>query len=184
MDGDLQATLLKLLLPAAGIAAVLFGTRRRGMSWHAERGLGLQWPRAAQAAGWMAAWIAWMALTEFAGGWLGVEQPARWGEHSALVFVLRVLAIGLLGPAMEELVMRGAGIALLRRTRLGARGAVVVTAAAWAVLHVQYAPLLIGMIFLDGLFLGACRVRTGSLALPIAMHALGNLFSIWQSTHG
>lgn len=184
MDPHLPSNLMKLALPLALITLVLFLTQRRGMSWTAERGLGLRWPRASQAALWLPLWIAWIALCEVLIPKLGIRQPDPWPEDSELVFAVRVLAIGLVGPALEELIMRGVGIALLRRTRLGARGAVLATAVAWAALHVQYEPALIGLIVLDGIFLGACRVISGSLLLPIAMHAIGNLFSIWQSTHG
>jgi membrane protease YdiL (CAAX protease family) len=37
------------------------------------------------------------------------------------------------------------------------------------------------MIFVDGIVLGLARHFSGSLYVPIAMHMLGNLFSIAQS---
>jgi hypothetical protein len=181
MDPLLSSTLLKLAIPLATIAAVLYFLRRRGLSWRHE--LGLAAPRAGPAALWLAAWIAWMALTEWAIVTWGLEQARPWPDYPPHIVALRVAAIGLAGPAAEEVVFRGLAIGRLRRTRLGARGAIVLAAVGWAAVHVQYGPATMAQIAADGLLLGAARVTTGSLYVPIAMHALGNLLSIWQSTH-
>jgi len=185
VDSQLSSTLIKLLAPLGASVALLFIARKRGIAWGAESGLGLRWPRASVAACWLAGWIGWVALGEVVIAQFGMEQPDRWKDYPPLIFGMRVAAIGLVGPLLEELLFRGLALnLLLRRTKLGVRGAVLLTAAAWALMHMQYEPSLLGMIFLDGLFLGTCRVVSGSLLLPIAMHSLGNLYSIWQSTHG
>jgi len=182
MNPLLSATLLKLAIPLATIAAVLVLVRRRGLDWRGE--LGLVAPRPAPAALWLTAWIGWLALSEWAIVAWGLEQARPWPDYPPLIVALRVAAIGLAGPAAEELVFRGVAIGRLRRTRLGTRGAVVLAAVGWAAVHVQYGPATMLQIAADGLLLGAARVTTGSVYVPIAMHALGNLFSIWQSTHG
>ena len=80
--------------------------------------------------------------------------------------------------------MRGIVFAQLRRTALRTAGTIVVCAAAWAVMHVQYGWSTWVLIFLDGLILGMARAHSRSLVPPILMHVLGNLFSIAQSLHG
>jgi membrane protease YdiL (CAAX protease family) len=75
-------------------------------------------------------------------------------------------------------------LGVLRRTRLGIFGAIALTAALWAAIHMQYEPATLALIFIDGLVLGAARHYTRSLYLPIFMHVIGNLFSIWQSLGG
>ncbi|HUD72148.1 MAG TPA: CPBP family intramembrane glutamic endopeptidase, partial [Dongiaceae bacterium] len=101
-----------------------------------------------------------------------------------LVVAIRILAIGIAGPIAEELAFRGIALWRLRTMRLGTAGAVVVTSLLWTALHFQYEPAVLAQIFLDGLVLGAARVRTGSLGAPIAMHVTGNLFSIAESLFG
>ena len=68
----------------------------------------------------------------------------------------------------------------LRRGRLQAGGAVVLTAFLWSVLHIQYGYYEIALIFSLGLVLGWVRLRTGSLYLAVAMHALVNLVGTLQ----
>jgi len=182
MDPLLRDTLVKLGLPLLGCAVLLAVTRRRGLSWRDD--LGLRWPAPGAAAAWTAAWVAWAVATEVVGAQLGLQPPAPWPGYPPLVFALRVAAIGLAGPLLEELLFRGFLVQRLRRTRLGAAGAVALASAAWAALHLGYDAPLVALIFLDGLLLGAARVHTGSVLLPAALHAAGNLFSIWQSTHG
>ncbi|MCE9620499.1 MAG: CPBP family intramembrane metalloprotease [Planctomycetes bacterium] len=183
MDPVLQSTLIKLLGPLVACVVLLFVAKKRGIKLRDASGLGLRLPTWTAAAFWLAAWIAWMALSEVALAQFGMEQPKPWPEYSAPIFWMRVAAIGLVGPVLEELVFRGAVLSLIERTRFGLRGAILVTSVAWAAIHVQYAPAFIFLIFLDGIFLGECRVRSGSLILPMAMHSMGNLYSIWQSTH-
>jgi len=179
----LQRTLLtKLLPPLFALAVILLLTRRRGVPW--REGLGLSWPRAPVVAAWFAIWIAWMAVGEVIIQKLGLAQPAPWPDYPPLVFGLRVLAIGLVGPLAEELVVRGLFFYWMRRTPLGTTGAILVGAAAWAAAHVAYDWETIGLIFADGVLLGVCRARSRSVLLPAALHALANLFSIWQSTLG
>jgi membrane protease YdiL (CAAX protease family) len=143
--------------------------------------LGWRWPRPATLAIWLAAWAVWVAVGEYAIDLLGLDQAKPWPDYPLLIVALRVLAIGLLGPLAEELVMRGVLLHRLRATRLGVVGAIVLTAAGWAAMHIQYGAGSIGLIFLDGLILGTARVQSRSLLVPIAMHVAGNLFSIAQS---
>ncbi len=94
--------------------------------------------------------------------------------------MLRVLAIGILGPAAEELVFRGILFARLLKP-IGPAATIVATAAAWAALHYGYNWLTLSQVFGDGLILGLARHQSRSTNVPIAMHAVGNLFSIYQS---
>ena len=61
----------------------------------------------------------------------------------------------------------------------GARGvvAVVVIAVLWALMHVQYAWVFVGQIFIIGLLLGWVRWRSGSTLLTIVLHIVVNLES-------
>lgn len=181
MNPLLSSPLIKLVGPLATIMVLCIVVRVRRLSW--RRDIALVAPRASSAALWLLAWIAWMAATESVIHALGIPQAAPWPAYPPLIVALRVAAIGILGPAAEELVMRGLALGRLRPTRLGTVRAVVLVAAAWAALHVSYDLPTIALIFLDGLLLGAARIQSGSIWVPIAMHAIGNLFSIWQSTH-
>lgn len=179
MDRELAATLLKVALPTFAIVVVLVSTRVRGIS--PTEDLRLVWPKPSQTLLWIAIWIAWCALGEVATRAFGLAQAQPWIGYSPLVVVLRIAALGVLGPAAEELVMRGLVFFRLSRTRLGAPGAIVLAAAAWALMHIQYDAKSVRLIFLDGLVLGLARHRARSTYLPIVLHSMGNLFSIWQS---
>jgi membrane protease YdiL (CAAX protease family) len=179
VDQALVSTIGKLLLPVAGSAVALAVSRARGLSWSED--LGLRRPRPGALALWLAIWVVWVAISEALIAPLGLAQAERWPPYSPLVVVLRVVAIGLAGPFLEELFARGLLLDRLRRTPLGVWGAVLVTAVAWAALHYRYGAPSVAMIAADGVLLGAARVRGGSLWIPIAMHALGNLFSCAQS---
>lgn len=99
--------------------------------------------------------------------------------------ILLFLAIVILAPLFEELFFRGF---LFRGLFLGGGensmprvwGTIIVTSAVWAVIHLQYEAFEIGIIFVMGIVLGAARWITGSLYLPLFIHALNNLVSTLQ----
>lgn len=175
----LGPTLLKLAVPLVVSAFVLWMARRRGWSWRDD--LALRWPAPKTLALWIGLWAAWVALGEFAIGALGMGAPTPWPALPPLIIALRIAAIGLAGPIAEELVVRGLVYFRLRATRLGVVGAIIVCAAGWAAMHVQYEWRTIAMIFADGLFLGAAREKSRSTFVPIVLHVLANLYSIGQS---
>jgi membrane protease YdiL (CAAX protease family) len=84
-------------------------------------------------------------------------------------------------PIWEELLFRGLLIAGLQPTRLGASGAVLVSAAVWALIHGQYDFYGIATIFACGLLFGAARLRTGSILVPIAMHVVQNALALLET---
>jgi uncharacterized protein len=88
---------------------------------------------------------------------------------------LLILAVVLAAPALEEVFFRGFMHRGLAASRIGPTGAILITAALWALLHLQYDWYGITTILLMGLFLGAVRTWTGSTALTILLHALNNL---------
>lgn len=179
MSELLVPTLLKVLVPVAGIALMLFVARMRKLSLTID--VGLQAPHWGFAALFLVFWVLLVATEEYLTRDIPAMQPQLWAAYPPLIMALRILAIGLLGPISEELAFRGVLFAVLRRTRLRIVGAILLTAALWSVSHLQYAPLLLALIFLDGLVLGAARHFTRSLYVPILMHVAGNLFSISQS---
>lgn len=94
------------------------------------------------------------------------------------LFALTLPGIVFAGPLLEELIFRGALFSALRTTRLGSVGTVVLTAAAWAVVHGSAAPwLFVFLIFMMGLLLGWLLLRFGSLWVTIVVHAAWNGFS-------
>jgi membrane protease YdiL (CAAX protease family) len=83
--------------------------------------------------------------------------------------------ICVLVPVAEETFFRGFAYPPLRR-RYGALPAMLATAAAFGVLHVQIVNFL--PIFLLGFILVLLYERTGSLLPPIALHAVNNLAAL------
>jgi membrane protease YdiL (CAAX protease family) len=179
MSAELQSTLLKVGLPVLCIVIALVVMRLRHLSLRED--LRLVWPPPRELALWLGLWIVWMAVSEGLTRVFGIPGPEPWQAYSSLIIALRILAIGILGPIAEEMIFRGVLFRRLSRTSLGDYGAIVILAAVWAAAHIQYGFGLIALIFLDGLVLGLARSRTRSLYLPMVMHILGNLFSIYQS---
>jgi len=85
------------------------------------------------------------------------------------------VALIIAAPLFEELFFRGFLFRGLSSSFMGPVGAVLVTSALWALIHTQYDAYDKGMIFCLGLLLGAARVHTGSLLLPLGLHAASNL---------
>ena len=82
----------------------------------------------------------------------------------------------LLAPVSEELLFRGAMFAALLR-RWGIWSAVVIPSVLWALLHVQYEWWVVGCIAASGVLLAMIRWRSGSLYLPVGLHAAENLLA-------
>jgi membrane protease YdiL (CAAX protease family) len=86
-------------------------------------------------------------------------------------------------PVFEELFFRGFLLAGFQRTILGTAGAVVVTSLLWAVIHTQYDLYYMATIFVRGVVLGLARVHSGSLILPIGLHAFVNGLATMQTAY-
>ena len=106
-----------------------------------------------------------------------METVYRSAEGRATLWFAIVVA----APLFEELLFRGFVITGLSRSRIGPAGAVIVASVAWAAIHVQYDLYGIGMIMALGLLFGAARVRTGSVVVPMAMHAASNVIALAET---
>lgn len=99
--------------------------------------------------------------------------------------LLLFLAIVVLAPLFEEVFFRGF---LYRGLLLGGNQysqtrvwtTIVITSAVWALIHLQYEAYDMGIIFIMGIVLGVARWLTGSLYLPIFIHAVNNFASTLQ----
>lgn len=85
------------------------------------------------------------------------------------------LALMVGAPLSEELFFRGFLIKGLSGCALRWYGAVMISAATWALIHVQYGFYDVAMVFCLGLVLGTARVKTGSTLLTMGLHSLVNL---------
>ena len=89
--------------------------------------------------------------------------------------IFATLTIGLAVPIAEEILFRGLIFDSLRRW-WRTRWVVPATAFLFALIHFDL-PFLLPL-FLFGLVLGWARARSGSLGLPIFVHALNNLVAL------
>tara|TARA_B100001093_G_scaffold431759_1_gene427946 strand:+ start:760 stop:1479 length:720 start_codon:yes stop_codon:yes gene_type:complete len=109
---------------------------------------------------------------------LGLEIPKGF-----IVFMLSeplflsFISVIIIAPIAEEFLFRGFLYSQLQRTQLGSWGSVTAISFLWTIIHFQYEPLILIVLFLFGMFLGYVRIAYNSLSLPIALHAINNLFA-------
>ena len=126
---------------------------------------------------WTVAAILVAGATGAVGTIVGRPSVPEWwlGMYAAsAVPLLLVLAVALAAPVFEEALFRGLLFPGWSRSRLGAVGTILLTAALWAAVHLQYDAYDMGQVFLLGLLLGVARHRSGSLVVPLAMHVAVN----------
>lgn len=90
------------------------------------------------------------------------------------LFALTLPGVTIAMPLAEELVFRGPIFAALAASRAKGLGAVVLTAAAWALVHLTAPWVAVAVIFLMGLILGLLLLRFGSLWVTIVCHSIWN----------
>lgn len=106
--------------------------------------------------------------------------PAAPWTYALPVLLVRAVGILLLAPIVEELLLRGVLLAVLRRRHVPVLLAIGLQSLVFTVLHLgalsaSWAGALgVGQILVDGLLFGAARSQTGSLYPAMAMHLVGN----------
>jgi membrane protease YdiL (CAAX protease family) len=174
MMTPIESALVKAAVAGAAIVLVLFKTK------HLSReDIGLVRPtRLPLTLGIMLLYFGWMLGTNALLGWRGPWDWTPWLAAPLLASILRVLAVGFLGPIAEELIFRGWFFALLK-PKVGVAATLLLTSAGWALLHYDYPWTVIGVILVDGLLLGLARLTSRSVYPPIVMHILYNLYAVW-----
>jgi membrane protease YdiL (CAAX protease family) len=170
--------LLKVALPLLGIGFVWFlSTRRLHLSLQTD--LGLVAPASRHVLLWLSLALLWMLSSDYVLHWRGPWDFGPWQAQPLWVSVARVLGVGILGPIMEELICRGLITSRLQKAGLPVGVVIVLVAAGWAAIHIDYSAAVIAIIFVEGLLLGAARYYSRSLVVPILMHIAWNLYAVW-----
>lgn len=178
-DTDGQFLAMSFVTMAFGCTAllVLLAVTRRGPSLREYFARGA--PRPRRILSWLLAAIGVQVV--FAG-------LAALVDHEAPPFVERMiattdplllcLAFVVAAPVFEEAFFRGFLLHGWSRSRLGARGAIILTALLWAAIHTQYGAFELVWLFIYGLLLGVARYRADTLVVPLAMHAGTNALAL------
>ncbi len=85
-----------------------------------------------------------------------------------------IIALVIGAPVSEEILFRGFLMNQLADTRLQFSGAAIVATAGWTLLHVGYSTIGLVEVFVVGLLLSWLLWRTGSLWVPMFLHAAYN----------
>ena len=109
---------------------------------------------------------------------LGIEMPEGFLTFMlSEPIILGLISVVIIAPVAEEFLFRGFLFSQLKRTKLGAWGAVGLSSFLWTIIHFQYELLILFVLFIFGIFLGYIRMAYGSLSLPIILHAFNNAFA-------
>lgn len=167
----------------AGLAALAWSIRRRRLSWGAAFGIAGPdiWRRTGQGVVWYmgilpfifaAALIYQLALFHF-GYSLSVQNVVLYflGARAPGMLAFLLLLSLILAPVTEEALFRGVALPLLARTA-GAIPAIVLTALCFALVHFHVPAL--APLFVLAVGFALAYIVTGSLWVPIVMHALFN----------
>ncbi len=106
----------------------------------------------------------------------GVVVTITEGSKSAVDAILIITAVGLLAPVVEEIIFRGMLLSRLMRS-MSMWWAIIAQAAVFAGIHLVDPSAIAALpgLFLIGVALGYAAIRSGSLSLPIFLHAGVNL---------
>ena len=116
-------------------------------------------------------WLASVALLHFMHETdSSFMQSLRGTKHFGLVIAIAVIA-----PIIEELIFRGYLYKAWRFTRLGFIGTLLLISTLFSLIHVgQYHWPTLLVIFCFAILLGIAREKTGSVLVPILLHAINN----------
>jgi len=120
------------------------------------------------------------SLTYLLGKPIVVEFMIKTYSSAEIVWLFWV-ALVVAAPIFEELFFRGFLFTGLSSSFLGPIGAILVTSATWAAVHLQYDLYGIISIFVVGVILGIARFTTGSILTTIMMHSMMNLVATVQT---
>jgi uncharacterized protein len=123
--------------------------------------------------------IAWSAGHAIVPAFVFDTLASAEAAHALPIFLAAVAAVAPLG---EELTVRGFIYRGFAASWLGPAGAILLTSALWASIHVQYDWFFIGEVFVLGLILGWMRYRSGSTWLTVILHGVYNLIAAAQGT--
>jgi membrane protease YdiL (CAAX protease family) len=162
---------IPLFLTLTGLAII----RYRKLDWNADVGL-----RLPSSGGLALLWVALFFVLAAAQESFASDPDPRgsWAwRYDATQIAVRVAAVGLIYPLVEEFFFRGVFLGVVRR-RFGTIAAVLVPAIIFGFIHTQYEwPM---WIVADGILFGLSRVSTGSVFVPMLLHVLGNSYAVWE----
>jgi CAAX protease family protein len=178
MDGNgLCLSLVSWIsMPACLGMVLLFVKLRRG--WTIRDYLALKPVPMRTMLGWLGFMVVFMAASDGLTYVLGravVPDFMSKVYQTAYSIPLLYATLMVASPVFEETFFRGFMVPGILHSRLGTIGALVIPAALWSMMHVQYNIYTIVQIFVAGLLLGAARLKTQSIYPTLAMHSLMNL---------
>jgi hypothetical protein len=97
--------------------------------------------------------------------------------HEAWVIPVAVFQAGVLAPVAEEFMYRGVLMMTLLK-QMGILGALIVSSALFAIVHLPTEPQAVLPLFFLGIALGYVAYRTRSLVAPIVTHAIFNTLMV------
>ena len=109
-------------------------------------------------------------------GWAFAEGYDRgWDapENQSLATLFYVL---ILAPVTEEVTYRGVALGALVARGVGAAGAAVLSSSAFALIHLQYSPAALAVVFVAGLGFATLRLVSGTMIVPVVAHIAANGF--------
>ena len=177
----MSAIFLASAPPCSALIVLLAWLRHK--QYPLRKYLGLAKPRLWRLLGWTAASVALVAAGDVVSYLMG--QPVvpqfmvdvyKTSYFPPLLFFTLIVV----GPAFEELLVRGFMLEGIRRSRAGPVVALLVTSVLWAACHTQYSWHGIVAILVYGLLLGLARMKTNCLWTCFAMHAATNLLATVQ----
>lgn len=180
-NGLLLSVASILTVPVVVGLCLLFAKLRKGPSIRDY--LGLTWPTPRAFIGWSLGLFVLMGASDSLTVALGrpivpevMVDMYRNTSFKPMIWVAIVIA----APVAEEFFFRGFLFQGWSQSRLGGLGTVWLTSALWAVIHLQYDAYGIATIFVGGILVGLARLKTRSMLLCVAMHAMMNLVATIQ----
>jgi uncharacterized protein len=178
-DGGLGlslATLVALVVHVGLIAGVIKLKRRSALRAY----LGFNPVSIVTLRNWCSLLVGFLAILEVLGlalGRPGMPEFIATAYATARPVWLLWVAVVVAAPLSEELLFRGFLLKGFAASFMGPTAAVLTTSAAWTALHTQYDAYDLTTIFILGLLFGAARLITGSLLVPLTLHAVANLLA-------
>jgi membrane protease YdiL (CAAX protease family) len=175
MDEELQKIIIRVLcLPLGVIIAIIVLTLRK-MSL--KDYFGLKFPSKREFLFWLLWFIPLIIAAEIWFFGFGLNEGRIW-KYTMMVSIVRAFGVIILAPICEELIFRGVLFKAVSKSRAGSIGAVIITSVIFTAAHYQYGILDLVTIFVDALYWGWVRHKTGSVIIPIILHMLANTISV------